>query len=157
MTLAEESLRALMHLGQPIGGNKPSGEGIRVGEGKDPPFQIFQILKWAVLVDDQIRVIKMAALNLGSSQELKAVSVLAADIGSGTNKSEIYLTFPDEFVHFPVGLPLNQLDFPVHMSCQIIKKLAVVNESLLGRDHGAHGHLSRLDAPTTLLQAEPPQ
>ena len=85
----------------------------------------------------------MAALDLGSSQQLEAISLVAADIGSGTDKSKIDLTFPDELVKFLVCLPLNQLHFSVQIFCQIIQKLAVINESFLGRDHGYHGHPQR--------------
>ena len=70
----------------------------------------------------------MAALNLRSGHQLKAIFFLTDNIGAGADKGQIDLAPGQQLVDLPVGLALNKLDFAVEFLTDVIQQLPVVDK-----------------------------
>ena len=62
---AKVCFRLFFHFEKPIGRYQLSGIGVRIGEGKNTPFQVFYSAELTCLIHNQIGLVKMTFLNPG--------------------------------------------------------------------------------------------
>ena len=104
------------------------------------PLQVFKALIGAVFGDNQVGLIKRLTAHLGGGQRFEAVAVFPCGVRSGADEGQVDLAFRKKRVDFIVGLTLDELNAEARVPANVIQQLAVIDEGLLGRNHGRHGH-----------------
>jgi len=95
-------------------------------------------VKRAILVDDQIGMIKVASFDLRGGKQFETVLVFAGGVWSGTDKSKIDLSFAKKFIDLIIGFTLDKLGLLTDVSTDVIENLTIINGGLFGRDHSPH-------------------